>query len=244
MSGHSHWAGIKHQKGIADAKRSAGFSKLGREIMIAAREGKDPVFNSRLRIAIEKAKAFNMPTENIERAIKKGSGEIAGEKFEEVGFEAFGPAGIAIIIEGITDNRNRTLGEIKQILSQNGGKLANEGSVKWLFERKGAIVVSPIEQAGNFTDKEELELVAIEAGAQDIYWHENFLDIYTKPEELEKVRQNLEEKGIKVGSASLDWVAKEEIPLGNEENKLACQKLFEVLDENDSVQKIYSNIKL
>lgn len=243
MSGHSHWAGIKHQKGIADAKRSAGFSKLGREIMVAARQGKDPVFNSRLRIAIEKAKAFNMPTENIERAIKRGSGEIAGENLEEFIFEAFGPAGIAIIIEGITDNRNRTLGEIKQILNQNGGKLASEGSVKWLFERKGAIVVNPTEQAGSFTNKEELELVAIEAGAQDVYWHENLLDIYTRAEELEKVKKNLEEKGIKISSASLDWVAKEEIPL-DEESKLACQKIFEILDENDSVQEIYSNIKL
>ncbi len=239
MSGHSHWAGIKHQKGIADAKRSAAFSKLGREITIAARQGKDPVFNSSLRIAIEKAKTFNMPTENIERAIKRGAGELGGEELEEMFFEAFGPAGIAIIVKIITDNKNRSLGELKQILNQHGGKLANEGSVKWLFERKGAIT---IDSSTTGKSKEELELTAIESGAEDIYWQENTLIVYTKAEELEKVRKTLEDKGIKAESFSLDWVAKEEVTV-SEEEKVSCQKLFETLDENDSVQEIYSNLK-
>lgn len=239
MSGHSHWAGIKHQKGIADAKRSAAFSKLGREITIAARQGKDPVFNASLRIAIEKAKTFNMPTDNIERAIKRGAGELDSENLEEVVFEAFGPSGIAIIIKGITDNKNRTLGEIKQILNQHGGKLANEGSVKWLFERKGVVTV---DSATTGQSKESVEMAAIESGAEDIYWQDNILGIYTKPDELEKVRKTLEDKNIKAESISLDWVAKEEVAVSDEE-KAACQKLFEILDENDSVQEIYSNLK-
>jgi YebC/PmpR family DNA-binding regulatory protein len=239
MSGHSHWAGIKHKKGLADAKRSKAFSKMAKEITIAAKEGSDnPEFNSKLRLAIEKAKGLNMPAENIERAVKRGTGELEGIQLESVIFEAYGPGGIAVIIEGITDNKNRTLGEIKQILNQNGGKLVGEGSVKWLFERKGAITVNP--QGKN---KEELEIAAIEAGAEDIYWHDEVLDVYTKPGELEKVKKNLEDKNIETGTTSLDWVAKEQIKLG-EKDKQACQKLFEALDENDAVQEIYSTIEM
>ncbi len=183
MSGHSHYKSIKYQKAIADVKRGRVFSKLAKEISIAAREGGDPTTNPKLRVAIEKARSVNLPNENIERAIKRGTGELAGEKLEEVLFEAYGPGGIAIIIEGITDNKNRTLGEIKQILNQNGGKLVGEGAVKWMFERK-----------------------------------------ITEP-------------------GSLEWVPKQEIEV-NEKTKDACQKLFEVLDENEAVQEIYSNIKL
>jgi YebC/PmpR family DNA-binding regulatory protein len=243
MSGHSHWHSIKYQKTAADAKKSKAFSKMSREITIAAREGGNPEFNSKLRLAIERAKSIRMPAENIERAIKRGTGELVGEKLETVLFEAFGPGGIAIIIEGITDNKNRTLGEIKQILNQYNGKLAGEGAVKWLFERKGCLTINLEDQSLTTKTKEELELMAIEAGAEDIYWHEKILDVYTKPEELEKVKKNLEEKGVKIDSASLDWVPKEEISL-NEEEKAVCQKLFEALDENDSVQEIYSNLKV
>ncbi len=194
-------------------------------------------------MAVESAKSFNMPKENVERAIKRAAGELGEEKLEEVLFEAFGPSGIAILIEGITDNRNRTLGEIKQILNQNGGKLAGEGSVKWLFERKGTIMVDWKLQTEDLQNKEKIELMAIEAGAEDIYRHDDVLDVYTKPDELEKVKKNLEEKGVKIDSASSDWVPKEEISL-DEEQKAACQKLFETLDENDSVQEIYSNLKI
>jgi len=243
MSGHSHAKTIRHQKNITDQKRGQLFSKMARVIAVAVKEGgPNPETNSKLKVVFEKAKEFNMPKENIERAVKQATGGLGGAELEEVIFEGFGPGGIALIIEGITDNKNRTLGEIKQILSQNGGKLANEGSVKWLFERKGAITIDPTEQVEKTINKEELELTGIEAGAQDIYWHENLLDIYTKPEELEKVKKNLEEKGIKVSSVSLDWVPKEEISL-DEEKRAACQKLFETLDENDAVQDIYSNLK-
>lgn len=243
MSGHSHFKSIKYKKGLADAKRGQAFSKLASEIAVAAREGGDPDFNAKLRLAIEKARDLRMPTENIERAIKRGTGEIAGEKLEEVLFEAYGPGGIAIIVEGITDNKNRTLGEIKQILNQNGGKLVGEGAVKWMFERKGCITlrITNLDEL-RIKNREDLEMMVIEAGAEDIYWHNDFFDIYTKIEDLEKVKKNLEEKKVKIETASLDWVAKEMVELG-ENDKMACQKLFEALDENEAIQEIYSNLK-
>ena len=241
MSGHSHFSSIKHKKEITDQKRGKIFSKLARQISVIAREkGGDPETNSGLRLAIEKAKEFNLPKENIERAIKKGTGELEGEKLEEIIYEAYGPGGIAVIIEGITDNKNRTLSEIKQILTRNNGKLAGEGSVKWMFERKGAIIVDNEQQTIN---KEELEMKAIEAGAENIYWHDNILDIYTKIEDLEKVKKNLEQQGIKIDTSSLDWVAKNTVAL-EEKQKIATEKLFEALDENDAVQEIYSNLKI
>lgn len=240
MSGHSHSKKIKHAKELTDAKRGQIFSKLARAISVAAKENGNPETNPKLRQVLEEAKKFALPKENIERAIKRGVGELAGEKLEEVIFEAYGPGGIAIIIEGITNNKNRTLGEIKQILNQNKGKLAGGGSVRWMFERKGIITVNSKQETVN---KEDLELIAIEAGAEDIYWHEDFLDVYTKPEELEKVKKSLEEREIKVESSSLDWVAKEMVGIGEKE-KESCQKLFEALDENDAVQDIYSNLKI
>ena len=243
MSGHSHWHSIKHQKTAADQKRGKIFSKLSREISVAAREkGGSPETNPSLRIAIEKAKKFNLPKENIERAIKRGTGEIEGAKLESVIFEAYGPGNIALIIEGITDNKNRTFSEIKQALSQNNGKLANEGSVKWMFERKGCIIVNCETQDEGLKKKESLELKAIEAGAEDIYWHNNVLDVYTKIENLENVKESLEKQGVKVDSASVDWMAKDYVQ-AEQKNREACERLFETLDENDAVQEIYSNLK-
>lgn len=242
MSGHSHAKTVKHQKEITDAKRGKLFSKLAQQILIAAKEkGGDPNTNSALRMVIEKAKEYNMPKENIERAVKKGTGELAGESLESIIVEAYGPGGIAIIIEGIADNKNRALGEIKQTLSQYGGKIANEGSVRWLFERKGYLSIDLKSQSVSFK-KDDMEIAAIEAGAEDIDWREDVLSLYTKPEELEKTKKNLEGKAIKIESASLDWTAKEEVVL-SEEQKGVCQKLFEALDELDSVQEIYCNIK-
>jgi len=246
MSGHSHSKTIKHQKAITDQKRGQMFSKLARLISVAVKEGgPNPETNSKLRLAFEMAKEINMPKDNVERAIKRGSGETVEEKLEEVLFEAYGPGGIAIIIEGITDNKNRTLGEIKQVLNQNNGKLVGEGSVKWMFERKGCLTINAQFLISNsqIKNKEELEMMVIEAGAEDIYWHEELLDVYTKIEDLEKIKKNLEERGIKIDSVSLDWVAKEEVSV-DEKTKEACQKLFEALDENEAVQEIYSNMKL
>jgi len=242
MSGHSHAKKIKHQKAITDQKRGQIFSKMSRVISVAVKEGgSNPESNPKLGVAMEMAKRLNLPKENIERAIRRGTGEeAANEKLEEVSFEAFGPEGIAIIIEGITDNKNRTLGEIKQILNQNNGKLVGEGAVRWLFEKRGVIIMNLGSQAPK--TKEELELTVIEAGAEDVRWYDNDLEVYTKPEDLEKTKKKLEEKGIKIESTSLDWVAKEEVSL-KEDKKESCQKLFEDLDENDSVQDVYSNLK-
>ena len=240
MSGHSHAKTVMATKMANDAKKGKVYSKYGRLITIAVKDGGgsgDPEKNSKLKAIIEQAKSMNMPKENIERAIKKGTGELAGESLEEFSYEGFGPGGIAIVIDGIADNKNRTLGEIKSILNQNGGKMAGEGAVRWMFERKGSIAV-----ALDGKSKEELELLAIELGAEDVSSHENTINIYTKPENLEQVKKALEAKGTKVESASLDFIAKEEITISEKEKEQA-QRLFEALDDNDAVNEIYSNIK-
>lgn len=243
MSGHSHAKTIKHQKNLTDQKRGQLFSKIARAISVAVKEGgANPETNSRLQAVIEEAKGQNMPKENIDRAIQNASGGGTGESLEEISYEAYGPGGIALIIEGITDNTNRALGEIRQILNQHGGKLVGEGSVKWMFERKGYIVIDPKTQPESLQDKESLEMSAIESGADDIRWTENVLEIYTKIESIGEVKKKLEGQGLKIDSAGLGWIAKEEIPVGDKE-KESCQKLFDILDENDAVQNISSNLK-
>jgi len=243
MSGHSHYHSIKHKKALEDQKRGKIFSKISRMISVAAREGTDPEMNPKLRQALEEAKSFNMPKENVERAIKRGTGELEGEKLEEISFEGIGPGGIAIIIEGVTDNRNRTISDLRQILQKYGGKLAEGGSVKWLFERKGVITLDLNQQEG--MSKEDLELKAIESGAEDIYWHqtEDILDVYSQPENLDKIKKNLLEKGIKIESATLDWVSREPIEV-SEKDRENLEKLFEELGENEAVQDVYSNLKV
>ena len=244
MSGHSHAKTVRRKKELSSKKRGQIFAKMARLISVAVREGgPNPETNSKLRFAIETALSYNMPKENIERAIKRASGEIPGAKLEEVTFEAYGPGGIAIIIEGITDNKNRALGEVKQILKQYNGKLVQEGGVKWMFERKGCISVNLKSQNEEFQKRERLELAAIEAGAEDTYWHNDDLDIYTGVEDLGKVKEKLIEKGIKIDSTSLDWKPKKLIELNPKETE-SCLKLFEALDESDSVQDIYSNLKI
>lgn len=240
MAGHSHWARIKYKKEAADQKKGQIFSKLAREIEVAARLGKDPELNPKLRMAIEKAREMKMPSENIERAIKRGCGELESEKLEEILFEAYGPGKVAILIEGITDNKNRAINEVRQVLEKFNGKLVGEGGVRWMFEKKGCITLDFNSQ--NLKSKEDLEIIAIEAGAEDLYWHGDLLDVYTKIEDLEKVKRNLMEKGLKIESASLDWVPKEMVEV-KEKEKEELEKLFENLDELDSVQEIYSNLK-
>lgn len=242
MSGHSHWKTVKYRKAITDSKRSKIFSKISRMLTVAARQGGDIEANPTLRLAVDKAKEENMSADTVEKAIKRGTGELEGVRLEEFLFEAYGPGKIAIMIEGITDNKNRTLADIKQILSQHRGKLADTGSVQWLFERKGAITISPKPEARSPKDKERLELLAIEAGAEDIYWHDDLLDVYVKPEGLEKVKNNLENQGVEAESVSLDWTAKETIELAGKDKEV-CQSLFEALDDNEAVQEIYSNLR-
>lgn len=238
MSGHSHFKTVKATKDANDAKRGKIFSKLARIITMAVKEGgKDPLINARLKTAIEQTKKFNMPKENVERAIQKGTGELAGENLEEISIEVFGPMGTTIILEGITDNKNRTLGEVRGTLSQYGGKVASEGAVKWMFSHLGYIAVITENKS-----KEELELAAIESGAEDVVWSSELLEVYTKPEDLEKVRQALEAKQLKIDSSSLVWRPKEEVSFsGDGQQKI--QKLFDALDENDAIQDIYSNLR-
>ena len=238
MSGHSHFKTIKHKKEGADAQRSKIFSKMASEIAIAARGGGEPDANPRLRMAIDRARSFNMPTANIDRAVKRGTGEEKGAALEEVLFEGYGPSNIAILVEGITDNKKRALGEIRQAFEKNKGKLAGEGAVRWMFERRGAISVHPGD-----TPKEDLELLSIEAGAEDTYWKgDGVLEIYTKPSAIEQVKQALEQQQISIESSSLEWVPKERVPV-QEQDKEATEELFEALDESDAVQEIYANTK-
>ncbi len=238
MSGHSHFKTVAATKNANDAKKGKIFSKMARVITIAVKDkGPDISSNIQLKAAIEKAKEFNMPKENIERAIKKGTGELAGESLEEVAFEGFGPGGIALIMEGITDNKNRTLGEIKGILGQYDGKIAGEGAVRWMFERKGFLVI-PSEGKS----KEDWEMTVIEIGGDDIRWTQETTEIYTKPEDFEAVKKAAKERGIIIDHAALSWIPKEEISI-NEKDIEKAKKLFEALDENDAVQDVYSNLK-
>jgi YebC/PmpR family DNA-binding regulatory protein len=231
MSGHSHFHNIKLKKGAEDAKRSKLFSKLSKEISITAREGgPDIAFNPKLRSIVDKARGLNMPNDSIEKAIKRGSGEIEGATLEEFLIEAYGPDNIAVLIEGITDNKNRSINEIKLLISQKGGKIVNEGAIKWMFERRGVIGITEIQS------KEEAELLAIEAGAEDILWEEDNLIIYTKPEEMENVKNNL--MSLKVDFANLEWVAKEKISADEEK----CTSFIEAIEDHDDVSNVYTNI--
>ena len=222
-----------------DKKKGKVFSTMAKMIAIAARNGGDPIMNPGLRLAIEKAKSVNMPNDNIERAIKKGTGEDKEGQLEEVLYEAFGPNGIPLIIEAITDNKNRTLSELRHILLQYNGRMGEAGSVKWMFGQKGVI-----ELGLDNKNKEELELIAIDSGAEDIKWRDDILEVYTKPENLESTKKNLEKSGMKIEDVSLDWVPKDEIKIDDESLKKQLGNLFEALDENEDVKEIYSNVNL
>ncbi|MDD5738866.1 MAG: YebC/PmpR family DNA-binding transcriptional regulator [Candidatus Pacebacteria bacterium] len=246
MSGHSHAKTVKATKDANAAVKGKIFSKMARLISLAAKEGGSPEFNAKLKSAIDTAKKFNMPKDNIERAIKKGTGELEGENLETIVVEILGPGGINIIVEGITDNKNRSFGEIKQIAQKRGCKLANEGSLRWQFDRQGIILADLKSQISNLKSKEKMELIAIEVGAKDTQWsaedNEEILEIRTIPEELANIKMGLEEKGIEIESANLGWVAKEEVEASQSDKSIA-EKLFEDLNESDSVQNIYSNLK-
>jgi len=237
MSGHSKWAQIKHKKAITDAKKSKIFSKLAALISIAAREkGGGASMNPKLRLAVEKARAMNMPMENIERAIKRGTGGIESGNLEELLLEAYGPGGKAILISAITDNKNRTLVEIKHILNEYGGKLASSGSVRWMFEEKGKIILE------NQKLNEDMELKIIEAGAEDIKIERGEIIILTKPEDLELVKQEIIKAKMEISETSLDFIPKTSEKI-SEEERGAYEKLFEALDEQQDVEEIYSNIE-
>jgi len=243
MSGHSHAKTIAHDKNIADQKRGAAFSKMVRLITVAIKEGGPNVeTNARLRMALDMAKGINMPKDNIERAISRASGADEGQVFTDFLFEAYGAGNVALLIEGITDNKNRAFNDVKTIINQNGGKLVGEGAIRWMFERYGILIVEPSSQTAEMQNKEALEMAAIEANATDIYWYENTLEIRTAPADLETVKKALESKGVKVESFSLAWIAKEEIK-GDEKVKEQNQRLIDALNDNDSIQEVYSNLK-
>ena len=236
MSGHSKWATTKHQKAATDKKRSNLFTKLANLISVAARTGGDPTMNFSLRLAIDKAKAANMPRENIERAIKRGTGELAGQRIEEELYEAYGLSGTAILIEATTDNKNRAVAEIKSILNKFGGKLAGSGSVSYLFQRKGVIKVRV---SGD--QSEETELKIIDSGAEDYEKIEDGYLIYTKTDGLKTVQDKLSESGFEIESAELSWEPKETVTL-SEDDAAKVIKLLESLDELDDVSNVSSNL--
>jgi YebC/PmpR family DNA-binding regulatory protein len=236
MSGHSKWSTIKHQKGVTDAKRSQLFTKLGREISVAARHGgPDPEANSRLRLAIANARDSNMPKETIERAIKRATGEGGAAELVEVTYEGYGPGGTAILIEALTDNRNRTVSDIRNVFAKSGGNLGEAGSVAWQFETRGLIALDTTD-----ADPDELALRAMDTDAEDVNVEGGTVEVYTRPETLEAVRRELEEAETPVASAEVAKVPKNTVPLDVRKAEQVL-RLLDKLDELDDVQRVSSN---
>jgi YebC/PmpR family DNA-binding regulatory protein len=236
MSGHSKWATTKRKKAAIDAKRGKAFTKIIKEITIAAREGGgDPSGNPRLRLAIDNAKAVNMPADNIERAIKKATGELEGVSYVELTYEGYGPAGVAVIVEVATDNKNRTVAEVRHLFSKNGGSMAEGGAVAWMFDKKGVITLP---KQGK-TEDEIMEII-LEAGAEDLQSEDEVFIVQTSIESFEAVRKALSEKNLTIENASLQWIAKNSIRVSGEDAEKVI-KLLESLEDCDDVQNVYSN---
>jgi YebC/PmpR family DNA-binding regulatory protein len=236
MSGHSKWHSIKHAKGIADAKRGQLFTRLTREIIIAAREGGgNPEANFKLRLAVQKARDANMPMDNIDRAIKRGTGDLEGGSMVELMMEGYGPGGVAILVQAMTDNRNRALQEIRNAFNKNNGNLSESGSVAWLFEQKGILTV----KTGG-KDPDEVGLVAIDAGADDAKTEGDSVEVYTRPDALEGVRKALTDQNIEVESAEVSMIAKQTVSL-DDKNAFRVLRLMDRLEELDDVQSVSSN---
>jgi YebC/PmpR family DNA-binding regulatory protein len=241
VSGHSKWSTIKHKKGAADAKRGKLFSKLSRSIMVAAKEGgADPATNLALQNAIDKARSYSMPKDNIERAIAKGSGEGAdGATFETVVYEGYGPEGVAVIVEALTDNRNRTASDVRHLFSKHGGNLGATGAVAWQFERRGIILI-----AADGVDEDDLVLAAAEAGADDVERDGDVLEVSSAPDLLAIVREALEGAGFTIESAELSMIPKVTVAIGEESTAKQVVRLVEGLEDNDDVQDVYANFDI
>jgi YebC/PmpR family DNA-binding regulatory protein len=236
MSGHSKWSKIKRQKGVVDAKRGQLFTKLAREISVAVRQGgADTEANFKLRLIMQKARDNNMPLENIDRAIKRASGGTDGAALSEVTYEGYGPGGSAILAQALTDNKNRTLSEVRNILSRGGGNLGESGSVTWLFESRGVIIID-----GTKENAEEVALFAIDAGAEDVKIEGTSLEVNTKPQDLEAVRKALGLKKVPISSSELSMVPKTMVKL-DEKSALQALRLLDKLEELDEVQHVYTN---
>ncbi len=236
MSGHSKWSTIKRKKAAVDAKKGKIFTKLIKEITVSARQGGgDPNANPRLRLAVDNAKAANMPADNVDRAIKKATGELEGVNYLELNYEGYGPAGIAILVECVTDNKNRTVAEVRHLFNKYGGSLGESGSVAWMFERKGVITLP----SQGKTEDEMFEII-LEAGADDMEAEEEFFEISTSIESFETVRKALIDLGLSVDNASLQWVAKNTTEVtGDAAEKV--MKLIDFLEDSDDVQNVFSN---
>ena len=238
MSGHSKWSTIKRKKGAEDVKRGKIFTRIAREITIAARHGGDPNANPTLRLAVEKARAANMPKDNIERAIKKGTGELEGGNEEEITYEAYAPHGIPLLIKCLTDNRNRTLADIRKIFNRHGGNMAEAGAVGWMFDTKGYIAIER-----NNQDPDEVFMIAVDAGADDVQISEEWFEIYTPADELHAVSSALVNKGLTIAEAELSEVPKTEIELSPKET-VQVMGVIEALEELDDVQQVYSGLSI
>jgi YebC/PmpR family DNA-binding regulatory protein len=239
MSGHSKWATTKHKKAVVDARRGQAFTRASREITIAAKEGGgDPASNFRLRLAVARAREINMPADRIEAAIKRGTGELKGEVLEELRYEGYGPAGVAIMVDAVTDNRNRTSQALKHIFSKYGGNLAESNAVAWLFERKGVITAD----AGG-RDPDEIGLAVIEAGAEDIQVEGSSIEVTTAPSDFEAVRQAVESLGVGIENAELTMQPKQTVEV-DEERATGVLRLLESLEEDDDVQQVYANFDI
>lgn len=237
MSGHSKWKTIKHKKAAQDAKRGKAFTKLIKEITIVARDGSGDInANPRLRMLIEKAKEINMPQENITRAVKKGTGELPGQSLETINYEGYGPGGIAIVVEALTDNKNRTVSDMRHMFTKGGGNLAESGAVSWMFERKGVITL----KTDTKTEDDLLELL-LDYDISDIKKDEHLFTVYCDPKETDAIKHLLEQQGLKVDTAELEWVAKNSMELDEQETGKAIEFL-EQLDDHDDVQHVYTNL--
>jgi YebC/PmpR family DNA-binding regulatory protein len=240
MSGHSKWSTIKHKKAAQDAKRGKAFSKIIKEVTVAARiGGGDLAANPRLRTAIAAAKAENMPKDNIERAIKKGTGELEGANYEEVTYEGYGPGGVAILVETISDNRQRTVADVRHLFAKRGGNLGEPGSVAWIFEKKGFILVEK-----DKADEETLMAIALEANAEDIQEQESEWEIYTAPESFEDVKSALEANSIPVLTAEITRLPSNTVNIEDEKQASQLLILMEALEENSDVQNVYANFDI
>ena len=237
MSGHNRWSKIKHKKGASDAKKSKVWTKLIKEITVAARSGGDPNGNPRLRAAIDKARAQNMPNDTIDRAVKKGTGELGGVTYEEFNFEAYGPGGTAILMEIMTDNRNRTTGEIRSTLTKNNGNLGSSGSVAYMFKKLGIVAYE-----SGAVDENKVTDLAIELGADDVKTEDGMVTVITEPKELERIRDGLKAAGMPdPASAEVSMVPENKVHLTGRDAEVAL-KLLDALEDNDDVQNVYSNL--
>jgi YebC/PmpR family DNA-binding regulatory protein len=237
MSGHNRWSKIKHKKGASDAKKSKVWTKLIKEITISARTGGDPTGNPRLRTAIDKARGQNMPNDTIERAVKKGTGELGGVNYEEFNFEAYGPGGTAILMEIMTDNRNRTTGEIRNILTKGNGNLGSSGSVAYMFKKLGVVAYE-----SSAVDENKVTDAAIELGAEDVKTEDDVLTVITTPKEFERIRDGLKAAGMPEPlSAEVTMVPENKVHLAGRDAEVAL-KLLDALEDNDDVQNVYSNL--